>query len=145
MPGEFAHMLEIEVYINKQFVSNIRADGLIIATPTGSTAYALSGGGPILHPKLDAIVLVPMLPQSLSSRPVVVEGSSEIDIVIVPIQETSPQVSCDGQKRIALEHGDSIHIHKKAKQLTLLHPKDYHYFETLRKKLHWEKKVIEHD
>lgn len=142
LPGEFSHMIEFEIYINQQFVCSQSADGQIIATPTGSTAYALSGGGPILHPKLDALVLVPMFPHTLSSRPIVVDGSSVIDIKIIPRFETSAQVSIDGQSRVAIASGDTLHIYKCPDHLHLLHPKDYNYFNTLRQKLHWEKKVI---
>lgn len=142
LPDEFSHMIEFEIYINQQFVCSQSADGQIIATPTGSTAYALSGGGPILHPKLDAIVLVPMFPHTLSSRPIVVDGSSVIDIKIVQRFETSAQVSVDGQNKIPIASGDTLHIFKSPNALRLLHPKDYNYFSTLRQKLHWEKKVI---
>ncbi len=142
LPGEFSHMIEFEIYINQQFVCSQSADGQIIATPTGSTAYALSGGGPILHPKLDAIVLVPMFPHTLSSRPIVVDGSSVIDIKIIPRFETSAQVSIDGQSRVSIASGDTLHIYKNPDYLRLLHPEDYTYFSTLRQKLHWEKQVI---
>lgn len=141
LPDEFSHMIEFEIYINQQFVCSQSADGQIIATPTGSTAYALSGGGPILHPKLDAIVLVPMFPHTLSSRPIVVDGSSVIDIKMVQRFETSAQVSVDGQNKIPIASGDTLHIFKSPNALRLLHPKDYNYFSTLRQKLHWEKKV----
>lgn len=141
LPGEFSHMIEFEIYINKQFVCSQSADGQIIATPTGSTAYALSGGGPILHPGLDAIVLVPMFPHTLSSRPIVVDGSSVIDMIMIPRFETSPQVSFDGQTAIPIASGDTLHIYKKKEHLRILHPNDYNYFETLRQKLHWEKKI----
>lgn len=142
LPGEFTHMIEFEIYINKQFVCSQSADGHIVATPTGSTAYALSGGGPILHPKLDAIVLVPMFPHTLSSRPIVVAGDSDIEFKMIPRFETSPQVSCDGQDKVPISPGDTLHVYKKAKYLKLLHPKGYNYFSTLRKKLHWEKKLV---
>lgn len=141
LAGEFAHMLEFEVYINSQLVCSQRADGQIIATPTGSTAYALSAGGPILHPKLNAIVLVPMSPHTLSSRPIVIDSSSKIDIVPLARSETSPQISCDGQKRIPIAAGHTLHISRKTAELTLLHPKNYNYYKRLRKKLFWEKKL----
>jgi NAD+ kinase len=141
-PGGYTHMIEYEIYINKQFVCSQSADGQIIATPTGSTAYALSGGGPILHPSLDAIVLVPMFPHTLSSRPIVVDGNSKIEFKMIPRFETAPKVSCDGQERISIAPGDTLHVYKKAEYLKLLHPKDYNYYDTLRQKLYWEKKLV---
>lgn len=141
LPGDVAQMIEFDIYVNDEFVCNQRADGLIVATPTGSTAYALSGGGPILHPQLCAIALVPMFPHTLSSRPIVVQGTSKIKIVIADHNDTSPYVSCDGQNRVAVSPGGQIHIHKKAKQLRLIHPEDYNYYDTLRKKLDWGKRV----
>jgi NAD+ kinase len=140
MPGDLAHMIEFAIFINDQFVSSQRADGLIVATPTGSTAYALSGGGPILHPSLDAIVLVPMFPHTLSSRPIVVDGNSKIKILIGAQNEVSPRVSCDGQEHVSIAPGGSIHIHKQ-QTLRLIHPMNYRYFETLRDKLHWSTKL----
>src|SRR3990167_2411064 len=115
LPGDVAQMIEYDVYINNEFVCSQRADGLIVATPTGSTAYALSGGGPILHPHLDAIVLVPMFPHTLSSRPIVIKNNSHIKILICKENETSPYISCDGQNRVAIKPGGSIKI-KKNKQ-----------------------------
>ena len=141
IPDAIPHMIEFEIYINDQFVCSQDSDGLIIATPTGSTAYALSGGGPILHPQLDAIVLVPMFPHSLNSRPIVVEGNSRITIIISPNNLTSPRISCDGRAYITTPPGCHINIHKKAQPLHLIHPVDYDYYEALRSKLHWGKKL----
>lgn len=138
LPGNIAHMIEFEVNINNEMICYQRADGIIVATPTGSTAYALSGGGPILHPQLDAIVLVPMFPHTLSSRPIVVKSDSEINIILSASNQISPRVSCDGQKRIPLEPGGKIVIKKKPEKLRLIHPLDYNYFQTLREKLGWE-------
>ena len=138
MPGEVPHMVDFDIYINEQFMCHQRADGVIVATPTGSTAYALSGGGPILHPKLDALALVPVLPHKLSSRPIVVNGDSVIKIVIGSENESAPKVSCDSQDRIAVPAGGYIRIVKNPQQLRLIHPADYNYFETLRSKLGWE-------
>jgi NAD+ kinase len=140
-PGELAHMIEFAISIDDQFVCSQRADGLIVATPTGSTAYALSGGGPILHPHLDAIVLVPMFPHTLSARPIVISGTSTTKILIPESSETAPKLSCDGQARITLPPGCEIYIEKKAEQLRLIHPTDYSYFQTLRSKLHWSTKL----
>ncbi len=141
LPGDVAHMIGFEIYINQQFVCQQRADGLIIATPTGSTAYALSGGGPILHPHLDAVVLVPMFPHTLSSRPIVVSGNSEIELRISSGNIISPHVSCDGQKRLPLQPGGRVKVKKNPKMLSLVHPLDYIYFKTLREKLKWESQL----
>jgi NAD+ kinase len=141
IPNMTPHMVEFEIYIDDQFVCSQNSDGLIIATPTGSTAYALSGGGPILHPQLDAIVLVPMFPHTLSSRPIVVEGERRITIIISPNNAMSPRLTCDGQDYINSPAGSRITISKKAEPLHLLHPLDYNYYEALRSKLHWGKKL----
>lgn len=142
MPGDVAHMIEFATEIDGQFMSSQYADGLIIATPTGSTAYALSGGGPILQPSLEAIALVPMFPHTLSARPIVISSDSLITITIASSNETSPRLSCDGQARITIPPGASIHVSKKPEQLRLIHPVDYNYFETLRAKLHWSTKLL---
>ncbi len=139
LPGDIAQMIEFETYINDRFVCSQRADGLIVASPTGSTAYALSGGGPILHPQLNAVVLVPMFPHTLSSRPIVVEANTKIEILVSETNDTSPYVSCDGQSRIPIPPGGRIRIQKKSQQLRLIHPEDYSYFATLREKLGWER------
>ncbi|MDR3478567.1 MAG: NAD(+) kinase [Gammaproteobacteria bacterium] len=141
IPNMVPHMIEFEIYIDDQFVCSQNSDGLIIATPTGSTAYALSGGGPILHPQLDAIVLVPMFPHTLSSRPIVIEGNQKIHIILSPHNTTSPRLSCDGQAYIISPPGSHITIQKKPEHLHLIHPLDYNYYETLRSKLHWGKKL----
>jgi NAD+ kinase len=141
IPDSTPHMIEFEIYIDDHFVCSQNSDGLIIATPTGSTAYALSGGGPILHPQMDAIVLVPMFPHTLSNRPIVVEGNRRINIIVSPNNETSPRLTCDGQAYINTPPGSNITICKKPQPLHLIHPLDYNYYETLRSKLHWGKKL----
>ena len=140
-PGEISKMLEFEVYIDDMFAFSQRSDGIIVSTPTGSTAYALSGGGPIMHPSIDALVLVPMHPHTLSMRPIVVNIESNIDIVVADSNKHDPQVSYDGQLTFPLEHGDKITIRKKSRQLWLLHPKDYDYYHVLRTKLGWGTKL----
>jgi len=135
--GNSAQMIEFELYINDTFVYRQRADGLIVSTPTGSTAYALSGGGPIMHPALDAIVLVPMFPHTLSSRPIVVDGNAEIRIDILEANSTQSPVSCDGQVNIKAQPGDSVHISKKSNHLILLHPKGHDFYASCRDKLRW--------
>lgn len=139
MPGNVARMIEFSITVDDQFVCAQQADGLIVATPTGSTAYALSGGGPILYPQLDAIVLVPMFPHTLSARPIVVSAKSHIVIHIDAHSTAAPWLSCDGQARVSVPIGANISIQKNTKALRLIHPLDYNYFETLRTKLHWHK------
>jgi NAD+ kinase len=141
-PGKSARMIAFYLYVEGQFVHHQRADGMIVSTPTGSTAYALSGGGPIMHPKLDAIVLVPMFPHTLSSRPIVVDGNSEIKLVIGESNETYPTVSCDGQKHIPCAPGDAVTIRKKPHRLKLIHPKDHNFYDVCRTKLGWEKSGV---
>lgn len=141
-PGQFIRMIEFELYIDGQFVYSQRSDGLIVSTPTGSTAYALSGGGPIMHPKLDAIVLVPMNPHTLSSRPIVVDGNSEIKIVVGEQNTAFPHVTCDGQTHVVTETGDEIHVHKKPHKLHLIHPLNHNFYETCRNKLGWGSHLI---
>ena len=138
LPGDAAHLIEFEIKINEQFVCQQRADGLIIATPTGSTAYALSGGGPILHPSLNAVVLVPMFPHTLSSRPIVVDANSTIEIIISKNNESAPYFSCDGMRPQQVISGDHITITKNKHALKLVHPLNYEYFTTLREKLGWQ-------
>ncbi len=140
MPGMIAHMIEFEIYIDGDFVCNQRADGLIVATPTGSTAYSLSGGGPILYPSLDAIVLVPMSPHTLTSRPIVIKGDSRIEIVICQSNDHDPCLSADGSQSVCMPPGSKFSIYKYDKYLKLIHPKDYKYFDTLRTKLRWQSK-----
>lgn len=136
-PGKSARMIAFDLYIDGQFVYNLRSDGLIVSTPTGSTAYSLSGGGPIMHPRLDALVLVPMFPHTLSSRPIVVGGESEIKVVVDASQGLYPTVSCDGQNHISCAPGDTITIRKKAHKLKLIHPKGHNFYEICRTKLGW--------
>lgn len=136
-PGE-AQLIEFDIVINEQFVCQQRADGLIIATPTGSTAYALSAGGPILHPNLNAIVLVPMFPHTLSNRPIVIDGDAKIELIISDHNQTAPFISCDGQHRIPVAPGKTITIQKNKELLELIHPEKYEYFATLREKLGWQ-------
>ncbi len=135
--GTSAQMIEYELYLDDTFVYRQRADGLIISTPTGSTAYSLSGGGPIMHPTLDAVVLVPMYPHALSSRPIVVDGNSSIRIDILERNRIHPPVTCDGQVNMTARPGDSVHITKKPHRLTLLHPVGHSFYASCRDKLRW--------
>ncbi|MFC3607095.1 NAD(+) kinase [Stutzerimonas tarimensis] len=136
-PGKSTRMIEFELFIDGQFVCSQKADGLIISTPTGSTAYSLSAGGPIMHPKLDAIVVVPMYPHTLSSRPIVVDGSSELKIVVSSDMQIYPQVSCDGQNHFTCAPGDTVTVRKKSQKLNLIHPLDHNFYEICRTKLGW--------
>lgn len=128
-------LIELQVEIDGKFVYKQRGDGLILATPTGTTAYSLSAGGPILHPNLEAIALVPISPHTLTNRPITVNSDSKIEVTLVQVDEA--QVSFDGQFQIALEAGDKILITRAPKNITLLHPGEYCYFDMLRNKLNW--------
>ena len=139
--GKVAHMLEFEVYIDDIFVYSQRSDGLIVATPTGSTSYSLSGGGPILMPNLDALTLVPMFPHTLSSRPIVVDANSVVKMQVSPENRDNLQVSCDSHIVLSVLPGDEVLIRKKTQRLSLIHPKDYNYFKVLRTKLNWGTKL----
>ena len=136
-PGKSARMIAFDMSIEGQFVYHQRSDGMIVSTPTGSTAYSLSGGGPIMHPKLDAVALVPMFPHTLSSRPIVVDANSEIKITISPEIDIYPQVSCDGQVHITAAPGDTVTIRKHAHKVRLIHPMDHDFYATCRNKLGW--------
>ncbi|MCW8091424.1 NAD(+) kinase [Alteromonas sp. ASW11-130] len=139
--GKVAHMMEFEIYIDEQFVFSQRSDGLIVATPTGSTAYSLSGGGPIIMPRLDALTLVPMFPHTLSSRPIVVDANSEVSMRVSKVNSDSLQVSCDSHIVLPVLPGDEIRVRKSADTLALVHPKGYNYFNVLRNKLDWGSKL----
>ncbi len=132
-----ARMLEFETWVNGRFVHTHRSDGLIVSTPTGSTAYALSGGGPILHPLLEAVVLVPICPHTLSNRPIVVEASSEIQVTVSHGGEAAAQLTCDGQIHHRVEVADVVRVRAHPNRLRLLHPASYDYFHILRNKLRW--------
>lgn len=140
--GSSAKMIEFELFINDTFVYRQRADGLIISTPTGSTAYSLSGGGPIMHPSLDAIVLVSMFPHALSSRPIVVDGTSEIRLDILARNRIHPPVTCDGQATLKARPGDSVYICKNPDRLTLLHPLGHDFYASCRDKLRWSNALV---
>ncbi|WP_108447162.1 NAD(+) kinase [Halomonas denitrificans] len=140
-PGKAVRMIEFELFLDGQFVYSQRSDGLIIATPTGSTAYALSGGGPIMHPKLDVITLVPMFPHTLSSRPIVIDAASEIRIHIGETNQTYPHISCDGQTRAVAKPDDVLVIRRKPRRVQLVHPLGHNFFEVLRSKLGWSNRL----
>jgi NAD+ kinase len=139
--GTMSRMMEFALHIDDKFVYDQRSDGLIIATPTGSTAYALSAGGPIMHPNLDAIVVVPMFPHTLTSRPLVVPSASQLKIVIGASSSTNPQISCDSQVDIGVAQGDEIHVRKYAHALKLLYPREHSFYEACRSKLDWASRL----
>ncbi|MET0104748.1 MAG: NAD(+) kinase [Sedimenticola sp.] len=137
-----ARLIEFETYVNGSFVDSQRSDGLIVSTPTGSTAYALSGGGPLLQPDLNAIVLVPICPHRLSNRPIVVNGDSEIEILVCGHTDNEHvRVTCDGQTCLPLS-GDRIRIRKHTHSVRLIHPMGHDHFSILRAKLGWGEHMI---
>ncbi|MDG1254068.1 MAG: NAD(+) kinase [Glaciecola sp.] len=139
--GKVAHMMEFEVDVNGRFMFSQRSDGLIIATPTGSTAYSLSGGGPILMPSLNALTLVPMFPHTLTSRPIVVDADSKINLRVSKVNSDNLQVSCDSHIMLSILPGDEVVIRKSPNQLNLVHPPSYDYFNVLSTKLNWGSKL----
>lgn len=133
--GATSGMVELRVSVGRHFVANQRADGLIIATATGSTAYALSAGGPLLHPAVSGWVLVPIAPHTLSNRPIVLPDDEEVSIELVAGRDAS--ANFDMQSLATLAHGDRIVVRRSHMNVRFLHPKGWSYFDTLRKKLHW--------
>lgn len=136
-PRDSIRMIELNLQIDNQYVYTLRSDGLIVSTPTGSTAYALSGGGPIVHPELNAINVVPINPHTLSNRPIVINGDSEIEIEIAMENRVNAQVVCDGQNHISSQWGDKVRIRKKKTLIKLIHPAAHSFYETCRSKLRW--------
>ena len=134
---ETGRMLDFETWIDGQYVNTHGADGLIVASATGSTAYALSCGGPIVQPRLGAVVLVPISPHTLSDRPIVVPADAAIELRLMERADTRAQVLCDGALLGELEPGDRLQVAASAHQVTLIHPPGYDYFRLLRSKLHW--------
>ncbi len=135
-------MLEFETWLDDEFISQHRADGIIVSTPTGSTAYALSGGGPVLHPALEAISLVPICPHTLSDRPIVVGAHQRVDIVLRGGEGTTAMFTCDGQTTESMLPGDRLELRRAEARLHLIHPKNYSYFNILRNKLHWGRNPV---
>ena len=136
-------MLEINLYVDEAFVYKQYSDGLIVSSPTGSTAYALSAGGPIMHPSLDAIVLVPMFPHQINSRPLVIPGASNIKVVIGKACGTNAKISFDSHLEFEIQAGDSICIRKKRTKLKLVHPPGHSFYSVCRSKLDWASQVEE--
>lgn len=134
---ETARMVELSTTIDGELLNTHRSDGLIVATPTGSTAYAMASGGPITHPRLNAMVLVPICPHTLSNRPVVVDGRSELEISAVSHSASQVRISCDSQQDLGVVEGSRLLIRALPQPLRLVHPPSYGYFEVLRRKLGW--------
>lgn len=134
-------MVELDLFVNDHFVYSQQSDGLIISSPTGSTAYALSAGGPIMHPSLDAVVLVPMFPHTLTSRPLVVPGDFEIKVVIGANMDVNARVSFDSQLEFEVAPGEALVVRKKKEKLRLIHPPGHSFYGVLRSKLDWASRV----
>ena len=133
--GAIGRLIEFELRVDDEFIFSARADGLIICTPTGSTAYALSANGPILHPKLGGIALVPLCPHALSNRPITLPDSARIEVKLT--QGANARAHFDGQETVDLMPGDSVRLQRSPHRVRLLHPPGYSYFAMLRQKLHW--------
>ncbi|MGE5028242.1 MAG: NAD kinase [Betaproteobacteria bacterium] len=137
--GATARLIELEVFVDGQFVCSQRSDGLIISTPTGSTAYALSSGWPILHPTLEAVVLVPICPHTLSNRPIAVNSESTIETLLLHADDA--RVHFDGQRHFDLQENDWVIVRRSKQMVRLLHPFGHSYYDMLRQKLHWGEKL----
>ncbi len=135
--GAIGRLIEFELTIDGEFVYSLRSDGLIISTPTGSTAYSLAANGPILHPRVSGIALVPLCPHSLTNRPILVGDQSAIEVRLV--HATDSRAHFDGQVMIDLQAGDTVRIQRSDFSICFLHPPGYSYFAMLREKLHWSK------
>jgi NAD+ kinase len=134
---ETGRMLDFETWIDGVYVNTHGGDGLVVASSTGSTAYALSCGGPIVAPQLDVLVVAPICPHTLSDRPIVVSGRSTISIKLIDRPDTRAQVTADGVALGELLPGDRLEVHPTAQKITLLHPNKFEYYRLLRSKLHW--------
>jgi NAD+ kinase len=130
-------MLDFETYLDGTYVNTHAGDGVVVATPTGSTAYALSCGGPIIEPHLDVLVVAPICPHTLSDRPIVVSARAEVEVKLLERPDTQAQVTCDGTVLGELESGDRLTIKAATQRITLLHPAGHDYYKLLRSKLHW--------
>ncbi len=138
--GALASMIEIRVDIDDEFVANIRADGLVLSSPTGSTAYSLSAGGPILHPRIGGWILVPIASHTMSNRPIVLPDSAEIRMTVVAGRDAS--ANFDMQGLASLRHGDQVRGQRSAHKVRFLHPRGWSYYATLRRKLRWYEGVV---
>jgi NAD+ kinase len=140
--GDLGRMIEFQVRVDGEYLYNLRSDGLIVCTPTGSTAYSLSANGPILHPSVPGIGMVPLCPHALSNRPITVGDRCVIEITLVRPHDA--RVHCDGQARFDVHGGDVLRIARSQYSVILLHPPGYSYFHMLREKLHWSEAPKKH-
>ena len=140
-PGMAVKMMSFELNVDGEFVYSQSSDGLIVASPTGSTAYSLSAGGPLVYPTLNAMVVVPMNPHTLSSRPIVLDSTSVIDITVSETNKLNPVVTCDGQNDIVTMPGDVITISRYKDEITLIHPQNSNFYDACRSKLGWGSKL----
>lgn len=142
--GMMAHMMVFKVSINGSYMYTLRGDGMIVNTPTGSTAYSLSAGGPIIEPHLDVLALVPMFPQSLNCSPIIIPGKSEVRIDFVSSDDTPEwvNINCDGQVSVRADSRCSVLIRQHSTPLTLIHPEGYDYYSLLRQKLGWGQSLV---
>jgi len=141
--GELSRLIEFETYLNGEFVNHMRADGVIVATPTGSTAYALSAGGPILEPTLGALLMVPICPHTLSARPIVFSDDRVVEIVIVGSRRHAAHITFDGQTSHSLEGNDRVYVRKADMPVHLIHPSNRNHYYVLRTKLRWGEQLGE--
>jgi NAD+ kinase len=142
--GASSSMVDVSVAVDGRTAYRLRADGLVVATPTGSTAYSLSANGPIVHPSVTGFVLVPVAPQTLSNRPIVLPETSIIDVLIEPSRSEGMVASFDMQQWQSLQSGDTIRLQKSPHTTQLVHPRAYDYYHTLRQKLHWTYNPVSH-
>ncbi len=139
--GRIGRLIEFEIIVDGQHVNQTRGDGLIISTPTGSTAYALASDGPIIHPGLDVIALVPISPHTLSHRPIVINGSSNIEIRLINPEDAEVIVSVDGYMEYTIKSEEKIKISRSDTNVKLVHLTDYSYYDALRSKLGWSSRL----
>jgi len=139
--GLLERLIELQIYIDGEFVAESRSDGVIVATPTGSTAYALSAGGPILHPQLESLILVPICPHTLSMRPIALKDSSVIDMTLVEVCENCAHVSLDGQIKTHLEGDEKIRVRRSENVVQLVRTLEHNHYAALRSKLGWGEKI----
>ena len=143
--SQAGHLLDFETSINGRYVNTHGGDGLVVATATGSTAYALSCGGPIVEPQLEVIVVAPICPHTLSDRPIVVSSRSVVEVLLIERPDPRAEVTCDGRLLGAMVHGETLRIAPSAHRITLLHPRGYDYFRLLRSKLHWGRRAFDNN
>lgn len=143
--SQAGHLLDFETSINGRYVNTHGGDGLVVATATGSTAYALSCGGPIVEPQLEVIVVAPICPHTLSDRPIVVSSRSVVEVRLIERPDPRAEVTSDGRLLGAMVHGETLRIAPSAHRITLLHPRGYDYFRLLRSKLHWGRRAFDNN